>query len=73
MIEDFYSRLNGAIEEATSEYVKKPFYPKCWWSADLSASMERRRHIKFRKKKVTSKFFKLEESKSSTSAVGGTA
>ena len=51
MIKDFYSRLNGAIEEATRAHAKKPFYSKCWWSAYSQPRWRRgRMHIKLMKR-----------------------
>ena len=42
IIDDFYTRLTGAINDSTDEYTVKPFFPKPWWSAELTASLKKR-------------------------------
>ena len=42
IIDDFYDRINKAIEKATLQYLPKPFFSKPWWSAELTISFEKR-------------------------------
>ena len=42
MVEDFYSRMTTAVAESVPEEIKKPYYPKPWWSAELTDSLSKR-------------------------------
>ena len=42
IVDDFYDRINKAIDKATPQYIHKPLFPKPWWSAQLTASYEKR-------------------------------
>ena len=68
MVEDFYGRMATAVAESAPEEIKKPYYPRPWWSEELTDSLSKKEKVNktYKRRRSPQKFNKMDTSKGRT-------